>query len=359
MKKYFFKSSLTILSILFTALHINAQNDSSKAFTFSGYGEVYGGYDFSNPSVHERPDFLYNHKKTNEANLNLLLAKVAYAKKNVRANLALMAGNYATYNLASEPTIAQYINEANIGFRLSKKQNIWLNAGIMPSHIGFESAISADCWTLTRSILAENSPYYETGLKLSYTNKKENFSAAALLLNGWQRIETPENFERPSFGVQLSYKPNAKLILNYSNFIGNNTVYDANVWRTFHNLYGIYEPTKHLGFTGGFDIGTDFTTSKNIATWYSPVLIMRYTINDKFKLAARWEYYHDPKEIIITTNTLHGFKTYGNSLNFDYQITSKLLWRIETKGYYSRDNIFNTQNDSRNYSICSSLSIRL
>ena len=82
-----------------------------------------------------------------------------------------MTGNYARYNLSGEPDWAKYIYEANVGFRLSKKQNIWIDAGIMPSHIGFESAISADCWTLTRNILAENSPYYESGVKLGYTHR--------------------------------------------------------------------------------------------------------------------------------------------------------------------------------------------
>jgi hypothetical protein len=65
--------------------------------------------------------------------------------------------------------------------KLSKKQNLWLDAGIMPSHIGFESAVSADCWTLTRSLLAENSPYYETGIKLGYVSKDEKLYISALL----------------------------------------------------------------------------------------------------------------------------------------------------------------------------------
>jgi hypothetical protein len=41
----------------------------------------------------------------------------------------------------------------------------------MPSHIGFESAIGKDCATLTRSILADNSPYYEAGVKIDITSK--------------------------------------------------------------------------------------------------------------------------------------------------------------------------------------------
>ncbi len=47
----------------------------------------------------------------------------------------------------------------------------------MPSHIGFESAVGSDCWNLTRSILAENSPYFESGIKLNYTNKKQDVYA--------------------------------------------------------------------------------------------------------------------------------------------------------------------------------------
>ena len=32
--------------------------------------------------------------------------------------------------------------------KLAKKKNLWIDAGILPSHIGFESAVSKDCWTL-------------------------------------------------------------------------------------------------------------------------------------------------------------------------------------------------------------------
>ena len=147
-----------------------AQADLLKKINFSGYGEMYYSYDFSNPANHEKPGFLYNHKRHNELNVNLLLLKSNYINHDFRANLALMLGNYAQYNLAAEPSWAQFIYEANLGFKISSAQNIWVDAGIMPSHIGFESAVSADCWTLTRSILAENSPYYETGLKISYTS---------------------------------------------------------------------------------------------------------------------------------------------------------------------------------------------
>jgi ferredoxin len=197
-----------------------SQNDSLKKLNFNAYGELYYSYDFSNPQHHEKSNFLYNHKRHNEVNANLLLLKGSYLDKNYRANLALMAGNYAQYNLSTEPNWAQFIYEANIGVKLSKKKNIWLDAGILPSHIGFESAISADCWTLTRSLLAENSPYYETGIKLSYSSKNEKLYLSALFLNGWQKIQRSDYIQRPSFGTQLIYKKSNKISINYSTFIG-------------------------------------------------------------------------------------------------------------------------------------------
>ena len=168
------KNSIVLLLVFQTTLLL-AQTDTLKKLSFSAYGDVYYSYDFSNPQNHEKPNFIYNHKRHNEINLNLLLVKAMYSEKNTRANIGLMAGNYAQYNLSAEPTWAQFIYEANVGVKLSKQQNIWLDAGIMPSHLGFESAISADCWTLTRSLVAESSPYYETGVKLNYTNKSFSF----------------------------------------------------------------------------------------------------------------------------------------------------------------------------------------
>jgi hypothetical protein len=195
-----YKSIGFFIGFFFFAKLILAQ-DSSKLL-FSGYAEMYYSFDFCNPDNHEKPFFLYNHKRHNEFNVNLMYAKAAYTSKNIRGNAAIMTGNYAQYNLAAEPQLMQMIYEANIGVKLSAKNNIWLDAGIMPSHIGFESAVAADCWTPSRSLCAENSPYFETGIKFSTTNKKENFTASFLILNGWQRIQKPDYIQNPSVGLQ-------------------------------------------------------------------------------------------------------------------------------------------------------------
>lgn len=350
------KKIITIISFITFSISAVAQNDTIQPFSFQGYGELYYSYDSSNPENHEKPNFIYSHKRHNEMNVNLAYVEALYNKNDIRANATLMVGNYAQYNLSAEPTWAQFVYEANVGFRISKKQNIWLDAGIIPSHIGFESAISADCWTLTRSILAENSPYYETGVKLSYTSKSEKFNASFLVLNGWQRIKKTDYIQNPSFGLQLNYKPNTKLTLNYSNFIGTDKADSIHSWRLFHNLYAIYEPSKKFGFIAGFDIGTDKFNATDYDVWYSPVFIFRYKTNENQSIAVRGEYYNDKKQLLIVTNTENGFKTYGISSNFDIQLKDNLIWRIEGKEYFSKDKIFNNCNN--NFTVTTSLAVK-
>ena len=49
-------------------------------------------------------------------------------------------------------------------FRLNQR----IEAGVLPSYIGFETATAATNLTVSRSLLAENSPYYMTGIKLNH-----------------------------------------------------------------------------------------------------------------------------------------------------------------------------------------------
>lgn len=338
-------------------MFVFAQTNTDKKITFGGYGELYYSYDFSNPSNHEKANFIFNHKRHNEINANLILAKANYLNKTIRANLGFMLGNYAQYNLSSEPTWAQYVYEANIGVKVSKKANIWLDAGILPSHIGFESAVGSDCWTVTRSILAENSPYYETGARLTYTGKNEKLNLAFLVLNGWQRIKKPDNIQKPSFGMQVNFKASDKLVLNYSNFLGTDKADSLDAFRVFHNFYFQFEPNKKFGLIGGFDIGTDKYNSNDYGMWFSPVIIARFSVNDKANIAVRGEYFNDKKQIIILTNTQNGFQVAGISANFDYILNDNLKFRVEGKLYYSKDKIFN--NSSDNYSFTTNICLKL
>lgn len=348
---------LRLLSLLLFGCSVAAQNTTGNSITYSGFGEFYYGYDFSNPQNHERPNFIYNHKRHNEINANLIFGRASFTNENTRATLGLMVGNYAEYNLSNEPNWAQFIYEANFGVKVSKSHNLWLDVGIMPSHIGFESAISGDCWTLTRSILAENSPYYETGAKLGYTNKKENLTIAVLALNGWQKIRRIDGNQKPSFGLQINYRPKKGMLLNYSNFLGSDKPDSLRTFRVFHNFYWQYETDSKFDFILGFDLGTEKNAAAQFATWFSPVGILRYRINDRAKLAARGEFYSDEDQVIIATNTSFGCQVLGLSTNFDYSLSKAVQFRIEGKMFQANEPIF-IENQRQNYLITTNMSFR-
>lgn len=340
----------------------SAQADTSKSnVSFSGYTEVYYCFDLNTPSDHNRPPFVYSHNRSNEFNLNLGFVKAAFNSDRMRANLAIGTGTYMNSNYSAEPGVLKNIYEANSGIKLCKNKNVWVDAGVFASHIGFESAVSKDCWALTRSLQAENSPYFESGVKVSFTSANNKWFLSGLLLNGWQHIQRPEGNNTPAFGTQITYSPKSNITLNYSTFLGNDKPDSSKQMRYFNNLYGIFHVTDKIHITGGFDYGMEQISPDSSAynTWFSPVLLVKVDLNNTWSVTARGEYYADENGVIIATGTENGFQTAGISLNIDYKIRENALCRIEGRTFNSSDNIFIKDSDVTNVNtfITSSLAI--
>lgn len=358
--KKFDKISLILFGLLLTSQILTAQTDSTnQKINISAYLETY--YTLSpNQASHTRPGFIYSHNRSNEFNLNLGFIKASFQDENVRANLSLATGTYMNANYAAEQGVLKNIYEANVGFKIHKNKNLWLDAGIMPSHIGFESAVSKDCWSLTRSIMSDNSPYFETGAKITYTSPNEKWIWSGLLLNGWQRIQLVDGNNKPSFGHQLIYKPNEKWLINSSSFIGNDKPESVKQMRYFHNFYAIYQANK-IGITFGLDYGLEqkLGTKNKYNQWYSPVLIAKFNPNAKSNLTARLEHYNDKNGVIVSSNTANGFQTSSFSINYDRKISEWLVWRMEVRNFMSKDPLFQSDKslNKNNVSFTSSISM--
>lgn len=344
-----------------TSIMTMAQDTTSNPLSFSGFAEAYYNYDFSKPIDNNRPTFLYSHNRHNEFNVNLAFVKGSYNANRIRANIAVAVGTYMNANYAAEPGVLKNIFEGNVGVKISKTKNLWIDAGVFSSHIGFESAHSPSCWSLTRSIVAENSPYFESGAKLSYKTDNGKLSLTALALNGWQRITRVNGNSLMSWGTQIFVKTSDKITFNYSTFLGTDKPDSARLWRIYHNLYVILQFNDKIGLTAGFDIGTEQVTkgSSNTNSWYAPVGILRFTPNSNWAVAVRGEYFGDENGVIIATGTPNGFKTSSFSLNVDRNIGDHLLWRTELRTFSSKDEIFIKDNllQKNNSAITTSLAL--
>lgn len=359
-------SLLNLLLFLITAfgyVESVAQEVETKVenpLKISGFLEAYYSYDFGNPPSGNKPSFIYSYNRHNEFNINLGLIALQYSKDRIRSNFALMAGTYANANLAAEPGVLKNIFEANVGYRLSESRNLWIDMGILPSHIGFESAIGTSNMNLTRSILADNSPYYESGLRLSYSSPNQKWYLAALALNGWQRIQRVEGNSLMSFGTQATFT-SGKFLLNSSTFVGTDSPDSERKMRYFHNFYSQISLAPKWSMILGLDMGMHQSQpgGSEYDTWLSPVLISRVQVSDEIFLAGRLEQYTDRNGVIVSADSPDGFQTLSTSFNLDWKISENLLWRTEYRYFKGHDSYFpiETQNSDQMTMLTTSMAI--
>ncbi len=228
-----------------------------------GFVDIYYAYDFGHSTDDERPPFLYQYDRHSEVDLNLGLVHATYERDNVRAAFGLMTGTYAQANLIAEPELLRNVNEARVGLRLSKSGSLWLDAGVFTSHIGMESAIGIDNFTLTRTVMAENSPYNLSGAKLTWAVSPK-LELAALFMNGWQRIRRVQD-DTPCLGTQLLWTMRDGMQFNWSTFAGSDVPDSVGYYRLFNNLWWSWD-----GDTWGVQLGVDAGMQENgIDGWSS------------------------------------------------------------------------------------------
>lgn len=292
----------------------------------------------------------------NTFGLNMALLEAAYSGEHWRGQLGLQTGSYVAANLAAEPALLQPIYAANGGIRLW--ENLWLDVGVFPSHLGFESILSADNWTYSRSLVADYSPYYESGVKLS--GAWGDWSGALLVLNGWQNIaETNHN---KALGSQLQFRPITPLLLNWSTFLGNESVNDdPTQLRFFNNLFAQYQVSEHLDLSLLFDLGVQGRAIGGAAPWWGTALLGRWRMTPMVALGARLEHFNDREQVLVTTGTPNGFQVTSASLNVDVTLAEQVLWRTEGRIFAAADAIYPTavaQKSATNGLVVSSISVK-
>jgi hypothetical protein len=313
------------------------------------YMDAYYTWDLGQPKNKNRPYF-YSSQRHNEfmLNLGMLDAQASYADR-IRARLALGYGSYFRYNYSAEPAEYRFLFEANAGVRLAK--NFWVDGGIIGSPFGYESALSMQQINYTRSLSADNTPYFLTGAKLTYT-PNDQVTLVGYIINGWQTIQSTKT--TPSGAWQVQYKPKGNVLLNYSGYFGDERTNDTlpRRWRIFNDFYAYATPTEKLTLLGLFDFGFQksraVTNNDDWQMWSTVNFCAKYQFTRVVALAARGEYYMDKGQANITTiDGTKGFFAYGGSVNLDISPIQNALLRFEVRSLGSPDKIFFAPKDGR------------
>ncbi len=310
--------------------------------SIGGMIDTYYGYDFNEPKSFLRP-YCVSSARHNEVNINLAMIDLKYKNNHVRAHLVPGFGTYVNDNYAAEKGSLKNLIEANVGVKLSKKKDIWIDAGIISSPYTNESALSKDHLVYTRSFSAENVPYYLSGVKLSVPLNKK-WSTYFYILNGWQQIQ--DNNNPLSIGTQVEYRPNDSILFNWNTYVGNEYSVSAPSYRTryFTDLYMIYKPKGKFSMTSCAYIGIQDTKDtlgkKESLIWWQVNVIADYQLK-KGSISSRLEYFTDPKAAMLAAiTTVKGFETFSGSIGYNLKISNNAIFRLENRLFYSDKKVF-------------------
>jgi hypothetical protein len=329
------------------------------------YMDVYYGFNFNQPNSGEN-NYFVSANQHNSFQINLAYLDLKFTDKRVRARFTPAFGTYMNANYAQEKGALKFILEGNIGVKLFKKHDIWLDAGVLGSPYTNESAISKDHLMYSRSFSAENVPYYLSGLKLAVPIK-EKFTFYAYLLNGWQQIY--DQNKQKSLGTQLEIRPNKNNLFNWDTYIGNEqSSFNPNYgMRYFSDLYWIFEKGKWKVTScayAGFQQVKYSLNSTNGKFWWQANFIARRSFKNNWNISGRVEYFNDPSNAIVPiaigNYTNSSFQCFSSGLSVSKKLSDKSLFRIEGRQFHALNDAFERKNGQRvsnEFQIFTSLSI--
>lgn len=328
------------------AIRAQAATDSAPRVIWSGFVDTYVAYDRGRPPSLDR-GYTTTAARRAEFNVNLAHVAAAYESRNVRGRLALQGGTSVQANYAPEPRVgavsgpdlARLLQEAYAGVRLG--DGLWVDAGIYFAPFGRESWISADNWTYTRSLIADNSPYYQSGVRLSW-QATPTLAAQFHLLNGWQNIS--ETNDDKAVAASLDWTFAKGHVLSWDAFAGNEQPDSLpRRRRVFNEVSWQGTLTSRLEAMATFDLGRQGrgTSGSGSDTWWGTAIIGRYAVSPgRVWVALRGEAYRDPNRVIITPPAGRSFDARGASVNLDVAPQPGVLWRTELRGLSASEAIF-------------------
>lgn len=286
------------------------QPEAGPGVQLSGFVDVFAAFNPNFPA--DQANFLPGTgtaaKRANELGLNLAALTLSRAPAPVGFVLGLGVGQATEIVHAGEPggvatglDVLRLVQQASV--QVKAGDALTLEAGIFPSHIGFEVFYTKDNWNYSRPWIGELSPYYSAGVKASYSFTP-HLSGQLHLLNGWQ--VTGDNNQGKSVGTQLAYS-GERIAASLNTFLGPELPGDNRSLRGLFDvvvLASLGDKTQ-LALSG--DAAFQQRPGEEAAPWYAAAAWLRVTPREALAVALRAEVFHDPAGAISgTSQTLAG-----------------------------------------------------
>ncbi len=316
----------------------------STALTVGAFVDLYYAWDGGRPRSLDRR-FTTQPARHNEFNVNLAFVEARLAGERVRGRVALQAGTAVQSNYAGEPRVgaisggdlARHIQEATIGVAVSP--TLWIDGGVYYSHIGLEGWASRDNPTYTRSLIADFTPYYLSGVKATW-QARPTVTAQLHLINGWQNIS--ETNSDKALGARVDWNVRPDWRLSWSSFLGNEAPDSLPAQTRLLNQVSVQHARGPWALSLVLDGGRQ-TRGGDLAGadwWTGSALVARRAVGAGTHVVLRAEHLYDRGQVLVRTGTAGGFRTTGASIGVDLQPDARVQWRTEARGFRSGDAIW-------------------
>ena len=267
------------------------------------------------------PEYLVSNTTLSTPALNFVSTSFACSYNEWKGEISGIIGTYVDKNLAHEQGILK--NIGSLWAACEILNNTEILAGIYPSHIGLESPSSFDCINPSRSIVADNSPYYQSGIRIRHHSSDEYYSLH--VLNGWQRSGIDSLGLLPAMGYDY-FSRNKSFNYVLSGFFGEIQHHQQQVFRAYQHIGGTYHVDDKFTISGSIDMA--FQEYHDHYAWMiAPLLMAQWNIMKSWTINGRMEYYHDPNALIVSTN--NGLSGLGYSFGMDWMPFSQIKVRCE------------------------------
>ena len=330
------RSLALIAGLLCPVLAWGQEPTRTRRIEVGGFVDVYYAYDFGKPRTLDRV-LTTQAARHNEINVNLAHLAASLSEPRVRARLAVQFGTAVQVNSAGEPTIgstsgpeiSRHLQEARVGVRPAP--NVWIDAGIYSSYIGAESWISRENPTYSRSLVAEFTPYYLSGLRLSW-QASPRLAVQFHVMNGWQKVS--EDNGAKALGARIDWSVHPGTEIGATVFAGNEQPSGRSAaTRWLHQVIATHRQGRMQ-----WQVEADFGHEAG-AQWHGVAVISRVAIANAVWLSGRLETYHDPAGITVAPSGGQGLVATGFSIGLDLGIDG-LLWRSELKALDAEAAVF-------------------
>ena len=270
----------------------------------SGYVEMYYQWNLGNPS-NGLTNWRGFDNRHNSFTLDAVALTTTWQDDGFTGTLGLQYGATPRTYYATEPALAgaggasatgadvwQYVQQANVAYRLPQQPKLELAAGLFLSPIGPEGIAVRDNWNFSRSNLFFGLPFYHTGARAKLA-VSDRLSITAAGYNGYNSVV--DNNDAKSVSLQFSYAVPEQLTASVLYFGGverSEGAPEGSPWRHLIDAHATWHVTPALSLLAHVDVGVE-QTKFGRSHWEAAALYARYKLSSELMVAARGDIFRE------------------------------------------------------------------